>query len=307
MQAKTMDAVLPLVERDVERATILLESLDRRFSGLGTVFVVCPDRELRGIRQALARSVLAPRIRLTAETEMVPELAITPTLGGWYRQQLVKLAAFEWVETDVYLTLDSDVLCTRPVSAEDLAPDGRGLCHVIGRDLHPDWYSGSEAVLGMRARRRGVLHAVTPAVLHRRGVRALADHLDARARSGESGWDLRGVRRRWLLRRARTRIAHRSAEWRVSLAGSTPWTEYALYFTFLEATDRFEEFHVESSACIYDVERSIWRADRSRFGAWDTEACFDGSGPPWFVVVQSNAKIPPSSVRRRVERYLLRA
>ena len=36
-------------------------------------------------------------------------------MRGWLTQQIVKLAMAERVESDFYLTLDADVICTRTV------------------------------------------------------------------------------------------------------------------------------------------------------------------------------------------------
>jgi hypothetical protein len=299
-----MDAVLPLTLRDVDRASLLLRSLEGRFERLGTLWVVCPDHEAPAIEAALAR--LTPRyaLRVEREAELVPELALAPRLRGWFRQQLIKLAIHERVETDFYLTLDADVICTRRVAPESLAPEGRGLCHVIPRDLHADWYRGSEAVLGIANARRGGLHAVTPAVLNRRAVAELAAYLEGRAESGLFASGLRGLRQRWLFFRAKRTESRHFAAWRLLLTAGAPWTEYALYYTFLEATGRFERFHRYSADCIYDVERSVWFADRSDFGSWDPEPIFRGLGPPWFVVVQSNTRIAPAEVSRKLGRYL---
>jgi hypothetical protein len=300
----SMDAVLPLTLRDVPRASLLLESLSERFSGLGKLWVVAPERELSAIERGLARAPGALPMELLSESSLVPELSLTPLLKGWYRQQLVKLAIFEHVKSELYLTLDADVICTKPVSPALLAPRGLGPCHVTERDLHPDWYRGSEALLGLDAPQRGVSHNVTPAVLHRRGVTELAKYLERRSKIGLFSGGLRGLRQRVLCARARRRRAQAFAGWRLLLAAGTPWTEYALYYTFLEATGRFERFHSRDEACIYDLEGSFWRGDRKPFSDWAPNACFTGEGAPWFVVVQSNAHVDPALVRRKLEGYV---
>jgi hypothetical protein len=299
-----MDAVLPLTLRDLDRARLLLKSLERRFERLGTLWVVCPNGQAAAIEAALAPLKPSRELRVEREGQLVPELTLAPRLRGWFRQQLIKLAIYERVESDFYLTLDADVICTRRLAPESLAPDGLGLCHVIPGDLHADWYRGSEAVLGLSNAGRGGLHAVTPAVLNRRAVAELAEYLEARAARGGFARGLRGLRQRLLFFRARRAERTRFSPWRLLLTGGAPWTEYALYYTFLEATGRFDRFHRYSADCIYDVDRSIWYADRRDFGAWDPEPSFRGLGPPWFVVVQSNTRIAPADVQRKLGRYL---
>lgn len=300
----TMDAVLPLTLRDAERASLLLESLAASFSGLGTLWVVCPDRELVAVERALGRSRSALPLQLRGEASLVPELLLMPWLKGWYRQQLVKLAIHESVGSTLYLTLDADVICTKRVSPELLAPRGLAPCHVTPQDLHPSWYRGSEALLGLAARRRGVSHNVTPAVLHRDGVAELAQYLERKAGIGAFARGLRGIKQRALCARARRTRRFDCSGWRLLLAAGTPWTEYALYYTFLEATGRFERFHAQGADCIYDRDGSYWRADRQEFSAWAPRISTSDSGAPWFVVVQSNTEVAPLLVRRKFQGYL---
>jgi hypothetical protein len=296
-----MDAVLPLTLRDVERASLLLESLAANFVDLGELWVVCPDRELSAVAHALQRPSTGLCLRYVGETSLVPELELTPRLDGWYRQQLVKLAVHERVRSQLYLTLDADVICTKRVTSEELGPGGRAPCHTTLEDLHPDWYRGSEAVLGLRAVRTRVSHNVTPAVLHRDGVTELAQYLQRRAGLGIFSGGVRGIKQR--IAHAR---AHRSAKveagWRLYLAAGAPWTEYALYYTFLEASGGFERFHTHSPSCIYDLTGSFWRADRRAFAGWAPKEA-RGVGAPWFVIVQSNTQVPPAQVRQKLQGY----
>lgn len=300
----SMDAVLPVTLRDLPRASLLFESLAQNFVGLGNLWVVCPERELGAIERALQRMPGNLPFRVLSESSLVPELSLTPFLKGWYRQQIVKLAIFERVTSTLYLTLDADVICTKSVSPAQLAPGGLAPCHVTERDLHPDWYRGSQALLGLDAPQRGVSHNVTPAVLHREGVAELAQYLERKARIGAFAGGLRGLKQRVLCARARRDRAREFAGWRLLLAAGTPWTEYALYFTFLEATGRFDRFHSRGSDCIYDLEGSFWRAERKQFSTWAPGAAVSGHGAPWFVVVQSNTHVAPALVRQKLEGFL---
>jgi hypothetical protein len=300
----SMDAVLPLTLRDVERASLLLESLAARFQGLGALWVVCPDHELLAVERALGQVSGGLPLLFRGEASLVPELALTPWLKGWYRQQLVKLAIFEHVQSPLYLTLDADVICTKPVTPELLAPQGLAPCHVTARDLHPDWYRGSEAVLGLDPPRRGVSHNVTPAILHREGVAELAGYLERKASIHAFAPGLRGFKQKALCARARHSRAPGFAGWRLLLAAGTPWTEYALYYTFLESTGRFERFHAQRRECIYDLDGSYWRADRRKFAEWTPRDTSSHAGAPWFVVVQSNTRVAPAVVRRKFQGFL---
>ncbi|MGC4087203.1 MAG: DUF6492 family protein [Polyangiaceae bacterium] len=286
------------------RASLLFESLAKRFVGLENLWVVCPEHELHAIEHALERVPGNLPFRVLSESSLVPELALTPFLNGWYRQQIIKLAIFERVSSELYLTLDADVICTKRVSPALLAPAGRAPCHVTERDLHPDWYRGSQAVLGLDPPQRGVSHNVTPAVLHRDGVAELAQYLERKAATRAFSGGLRGLKQRLLCARARRGRTGEFAGWRLLLAAGTPWTEYALYYTFLEATGRFDRYHSRNSDCIYDLEGSYWRANRKPFSTWSPNAALTGHGAPWFVVVQSNTEVAPALVRQKLENLL---
>ena len=73
-----------------------------------------------------------------------------------------------------------------------------------------------------------------------------------------------------------------------------PWTEYALYYTFLESTGLADRYHRVLATCIYAIEGSLWYAEN--FDGWDPSATFVKPGVPYFLVVQSNTGIAPERV-----------
>ncbi|MBX2811406.1 MAG: hypothetical protein KTR25_06345 [Myxococcales bacterium] len=291
-----IDAVLPLTKRDFPRAEILLRSLERFFDGLKTVRILVPRKH-----QAEAESLCFPTrfaVEILPEQQVAPELDDFPRVRGWYKQQLLKLAVYEHVQSPFYLTLDADVVATRKVSPRDLVVEGRARSYVIASDEHSDWYRGTQRLLGTPLVRTGLLHAVTPAVLAREGVAALAVEMQRRieARHWSQGWS--GIKQQW----ARFR-GHRS--WRAYLLAGLPWTEYALYYSFLELEGIYERYHREESVCIYDIERSLWKEDAARFDdSWDPSPLFVGEGPPFFAVLQSNTRIPAANIAKCLAPYL---
>lgn len=295
-----MDAVLPLIQRDVPRAQILFASLERFFEGLGTIFIVVPDAQRSAIEAALPSSGLT--LVVLDESAVAPELACYPRIGGWYKQQLIKLAIADRVDSDFYMTFDGDVVATRTVSPARLCPRGKAPCYVIEHDLHPRWYRRTGHLIERPLVREGIVHNVTPAVLARGGVRLLAEHFESRFDEGR--W-ARGTRA-WHQRVARIRFGRRPrvAGWRLFLAAGLPWTEYALYYSFLEAHGYFDTFHERVDTCIYDIERSVWKLDGPEFETWSAAPVFEGEGPPYFVVLQSNTHIPAETVREKLAGYL---
>jgi hypothetical protein len=294
-----LDAVLPLAASDADRAQILFRSLERFFEPLRTCFVVVPDRELATVRGRIPRG----RYELVPESDVIPEIRwfwamarmraklrlVGPPIHGWFVQQLVKLAVAERVETPFYVTLDADVLCVRETRYDDLVRGGRGLVQTSPPN-HPEWNDDAERVLGLP--RSGRQYGVTPALLHRDAVGALERHLERR------------VRRR--VQQISGRMPHRVprdilASWRSYLLRSLPWTEYAVYHTFLEQTGLFDRYHVLAGEdAIYG--HSIWM--ESQFDEWDPARTFDGDGGFCFTVVQSATRIPPDRVLTKVAPHL---
>lgn len=163
----SIDAVLPLIFRDMERAEFLFESLAKKFSGLRKIWIVCPDAQVEHISARLKGRVFPFEISIEPEFKIVPELVLRPNLSGWFRQQLIKLAMFDKVESDLYLTLDADIVCTRNLTAQQLIGDGKGACYISSECKFENWYSRARDVLDLKDNDPTVMHNVTPALLHR--------------------------------------------------------------------------------------------------------------------------------------------
>jgi len=296
----TIDAVLPLLPKDVDRFDILAQSLIHFFHDLNVLHVVVPDQTLPHLTQFTQRYSASLPLHIVPESLWVPDLPHFRYLPGWYKQQLIKLAASEFITGDFYLTLDADVICTRNCYYEDLIVGKKAGCFVMHHNEHPAWYEGAEAVLGLKARRQGILHNVTPCLLATAGVKSLIKHINLVASEHQwaSGW--RGLKQRALFSYHQRSEFKQESPWRGWLAASWPWAEYALYFTFLECNQTFDDYHFNSNTCLYDVERSIWWAADANLTTWNPQNAFDGEGPPYFIVVQSNTHIPPSDVWKKV-------
>ena len=216
------------------------------------------------VPDAEREQVRVPFGDVLVDSEIVPEIVERPPPHGWHLQQLVKLAIAERVATPFYLTLDADVICVRPTRHDELVRDGRALAQVTPPH-HPEWNDDAERVLGLPRSERQ--YGVTPAVLTRDGVLGLQRHL--------------------------------GDDWRGRLLRELPWTEYALYNTFLEATGQWSRHHVSGGGrCIY--ANSVWIG--SQWPGWQPK----GDGRYFFSVVQSATRVPPQDVWARVEPFLRR-
>ncbi len=287
-----LDTVLPLAARDLARFRILRRSLRAFFQLPGTWWVVVPDRDFGPLSQEIAGHpfVVLPESRVVPEFERV-------RVRGWNKQQLIKLAMAEHVRTDYYLTLDADVIIARPVQWSDFFVAGRALCHRYPGKVHQNWNRWAQRVL--RLPRSRWVHGVTPVLLSRDGVRSLAAYLDSRWPRPGYFWHTMTVPLEHYFSRHRPATPRHdgfaSGRWRKMLLASLPWTEYSLYFAYLEATDQFDRYHEHTSHSLYGP--SVWRGNT--LDHWDLRQAGIRQRP--FLIVQSKTGIPAELVAKHVE------
>jgi hypothetical protein len=308
-----LDAVLPLLLKDYERFRILDKSL-RKFCPdlIKTCWVVVRDSEYEELDQKINNW----RYRVVPESLVIPELRfyrlirtalygrysrVLKTISlrrnsrfniyGWQIQQLIKLAIAQRVETDFYLTLDSDVLCVRPVHYDDLILEARAITGSTEEDEHPGWYKDAERLLGLH--RSGFSHGVTPAILSKHAVLELQRYL---------GKTVNSILRIVSLLFPRSSMVYQIlVSWRSLLIRNTPWTEYSLYNTFLEGTSLFGKYHIRRGGnAIYSRSASVWVDEH--WISWSLEECLKEKS--LFVVIQSNTGVPACMVWDKVCKLL---
>jgi hypothetical protein len=288
-----IDAVAPLLARDLERFETMAQSMLANFHDLGTCWVVGRESE---------QSLVEPVVNRFRGFRFVPEKAILPDLQacrrmallrrrrlpGWYIQQLIKLAIADHIRTPYYLTLDADVVCVRPVRYQDLIQDGRALARLSEHDPGPGWYEGAAKILGY-ARPSPNAHGVTPALLSKEAVLLLRAHLEKRVHP--------------LLRASGLLLGNSGpakviAGWPAFLVRSLTWTEYALYHGFLEGHGIAERYHDYRKGVLYDTRNSFW--SKRMFDIWVEREVKDFAEGAYFIVTQSNTGVSALAVREKV-------
>jgi hypothetical protein len=286
-QASAISGILPLKisgwkggrrSEDLWRSDILLSSL-ARFCDSGLfrdIFVVVPADEERAIRSSLLHCKTLP-ITVICEDDIVPRLRAYD-VGGWTRQQVIKLSVANLVNTEFYLTLDADVVLCKKLAFDHLVIEGKGLMDPSPKTEYPEWWLGSAQVLGISIDLGTPGMAITPAVLSRVICRQLKDDLECQHR------------RHW----ADVLLSQVSAR----------WSEYTLYYLTAERHGLLNKFHTLSGKgtrrlfCL----SNIWRdAD---FDSWDTARCFSEDDPGFFAVLQSITGISARRLRDRLRPYL---
>jgi hypothetical protein len=233
------------------------------------------------------------------ERDFCPALRTDPESGdvwpapnkGWYRQQLIKLAAFEHVRTPFYLTLDSDVIFVRPFTADDLVVDGRGWVNIERRpdfdrlwvpaiadeavDLHRRRHGWSSRVLRLPERTGEYFYGETPVVLSMAIARAFSEYI----------------------------TTHIAPDWQAYLLRERPWTEYNLYFSFAEWAGLFDHHHRMGHAdSVLRLSDSLWLEshdykDGRSLDTWQPDGPLERGGVA--VVVQSYLGYAPGLVKQK--------
>ena len=294
-----IDLVLPLKVdgsygcNDLLRTKILLHSLSvfAQPETLGQLFIVADEGEIPQIQGAL-KSFSSLPLAFVSEQELVPAFAHYPSLRGWRKQQIIKLAAATIVSQPFYLTLDADVICLRPFNYNDLVVDGRALIQYELRSQHPKWWRSSARLLELPVDDvndgRGM--SVTPAILSRDIVTLLQQDLA----NGTVSWvdRLCHLHRPWHV-----------SNWTLARLRRAKWTEYSLYYLCAMKHACLDDHHIECQTS--EVPQYLLNHDAHPFELWDASATFSPQGQGLFCVVGSKSMVPPQVVWERVAPFIV--
>ena len=227
-------------------------------------------------------------------------MAQTKPNKGWYRQQLIKLAIHKMVKTQFYLTVDSDVLFTKPFSVASLIKDKRALLNTQCDEDYKQLYCNDIATKEVRIRRERYKnvekilkyprmnqflnhwYGETPVLLSKDIAEAMSQHI-------EHVWN---------------------QPWRQTLLRMLPWTEYALYFQYAEQSGLLEKYyHLGDMNTLLNLSDSLWRPaidyrNPRNLANWDVDRVFSGINQGVAVVVQSYLGYSVTDVSRKIQRYI---
>ena len=297
-------------EQDLDRVYLLLATFERFFdqSDLDQFVIITPAQDLARVRRALRGRLSAPHTSVLDEREICPELGRDPsTLAvwpnpnkGWVRQQLIKLAISRYVSTPFYMTLDSDVLFVRDFCADSLIAKGRAVLNMQTKKDYDALYR--EAVVARsisirRSRYRAVerilkctrhpkyldrWYGETPVLLNAELVRNLALHIQEK-------YEL---------------------PWRDALLENLPWTEYALYFSFIEQQGALEDKYLPGGAnTLLRLTDSLWQPEDDyitprNLENWEVASVFARNDEGIAIVIQSYLGYPVDEIARKIAPFL---
>jgi uncharacterized protein DUF6492 len=288
---RTVDLVLPVnpaAQDDGRRMRICLSSLASYLdpASVGRLLIVIPDRVPKASVTPLTWDgrTVPFETRVLHDREILGQNAWRERVGGWYTQQFVKLGAADHLQSEFYITLDSDVFLTRPTCFDDLIRGGRAITTEYPRKVHDYWWTASAQVLGTDARLDQDGMGVTPAVLSVNVARGLLRYLEARY----AGPWYRGVVEYLDDQKAR-------GLYNPAAQSSTP-TEYTLYYLFAEKQGWVGRYHVKSESLW--CPQQIFRPEELQALGARLLAARAGAGR--FFVLQSVLGMSPEWVWDRV-------
>ena len=296
-----ISAVLPLNINEMDKSNsceitdILFSSL-RKFSSpslFDKFFLICPRDQVPTLSQYSSSWPELP-LEIIDEERLVPEFTNFPTVGGWRKQQIIKLAIASLVKTPFYLTFDADVICTSPITEEILLPNNKALLQVHGREFRAWWWNSSAKYLNTNPNIKKPGMSVTPAILSTQVCLDLIQSLD----NTKNGWVHN------LLQPHKKFVWQRMLPW---FKNRFSWTEYSLYYLFLEKNNNIDFYHSicdseETTLRLLSNQNSVWNS--TPFEEWDPAKVFSSNDKALFCVIQSNKNIPSDIVWDRVKKYI---
>jgi hypothetical protein len=240
----------------------------RKFLDLAVLqhfFIVASQEDIAVIKVELLESYPEFPFVFVVENELCPSIAGGP---GWTKQMILKIAVANLVQTDCYLTLDTDVFLTRPLGAEDILVDGKLSYQKEAPGSHRSWWESSSHVLQVEpdlVLKKSRVMGVTPEYLVTEVSRKLQGEIETlHGTKDYAAWLMaRRVSKKSPLNRFVKKLSRPlpllrgliPAERREQIA-TCDWTEYTLYWTYLNKMGMVEKYYAENERQVYG--NCIW-------------------------------------------------
>jgi hypothetical protein len=238
---------------------LLLPSLIRFLdtSRVERFLMIAPPDEVDEVRRGVESYADALSIRVMSDDDVLPRLSGT---SGWVKQQVLKIAAANFVNTSFMLVLDSDNLMVRPTGYADLVRDGRCGLSDEPMEFHFDWWRGSARMLGfdpdaLDSKARGT--AITPQMMRSEVFRSLQRRIET---------------------------VNARAPWENVLMRNPGWSEYSMYYLHLTRDLERDDYHFEDDPKLLGA--AIWHEPTDANAAWAEKLFADP--PSYFTLVQSS-------------------
>lgn len=250
----------------------------------------------------------------------VDEDVLCPALtgaSGWTKQMILKIAVANMIDTDYYLTLDTDVFLTKALSGCDILRNGRLTFQKENPDTHVQWWKSSCRVLEVDADmllKNKFVMGVTPEYLVTDVCRRLQHEIERlHCTKDFASWL---ISRRMSKKNLLNKIIKKLSETIPAINGLIPqakmdqittcdWTEYTLYWAYLSKMQLIDRYYDNGEQQVYGG--CIWGGGeiRNRSVQGLVEKAFTDNDNFHFTIFQSSIKgLDQGYLARLISRYL---
>jgi hypothetical protein len=228
-------------------------------------FIVASACDIEIIRDDLSTSYPEFPFVFVDEAQLCPSIQGG---SGWTKQMILKIAVASLVNTDYYLTLDTDVFLTKPLSEADLLEQGKLVYQKERAQTHVKWWQASAQVLNYDAQlllTRRFAMGVTPEYLVTEVSRKLQRDVESLHGTDDfAAWLMASRMSKKSLGNKLIRAVCQAApvlcalfpKARLDQIRTCDWTEYTLYWTYLHKIGQLEAFYGEGERQVYG--NCIW-------------------------------------------------
>ena len=243
LKSSKISAVLPIavhLERnqlDRQRLQILLYSLQKKEAQkwLKQLYIITPDHQKKLVVKQ-CKDIDFIKINILGEEELLPEFRRS-SFNNYRKQMLIKIGIAKIVETEFFLTLDSDIICLQKITPEQLIVDGKALLDYEDKNYHHGWWKASAEILSTSIEINSPGMSVTPAILSRTICEYVIKEIEEK------------YQKNWILAL-------------MEMERDLFWTEYTLYFLCAQKRGCLTKYHLDSlddkNIPLIDLNYTIW-------------------------------------------------
>jgi hypothetical protein len=263
-----IDCVLPIVEKDFDRFLNLRACLDK-FNNLdGDIHIILSDNQIEKARPLFTGK---QKYIIHSENSIIES---HNKLDGWWKQQLIKMAMYEFVKTDFYLTLDCDVLIVQPLTIDKLINNNKGIVEYVSwRDWQIEYYRFCKKLMQFNCQPMNHVN-VTPFLFNRNLMKFVIDQIKIKATN---------------------------QSWQSYLANNVGWTEYSLYYSIAWKEKEWDKYHVCRPDRYSWFGNCVWK--KPTWDNWKASNSFNQS-IFLYTIIQSNTGIAGNEIWERIKSYV---
>lgn len=284
-----------LMLNDLDRAQIFLLHSFRKFVDpniIEKIIIIIPPNEFEKVTQTLKPFATYLPIEFKSDDDICPELS-SYSGWGWFKQQILKLVISNFVDTELYFTLDADMLFTRKVGYSDFVVNGKPQINLQLSIEHTSWWENTSKLMGYDFSTYQVEEfepSFTPVLMKTIFVRELMEKI--KEKSGDKLWI--------------SYLMDIAIEGEYN-GSKIMWTEYCLYYLFVqyEKGGIKNNYHFDKdNSYNFFVGPSIWNQEMFyNLTEEGVAEMFDPNRYHFVVVVQSFIEVPVEKIVEKLNLF----